>query len=136
MPFNPDFDTDFSRGRLGEELLESLPEMIKNKTVEVKTDYRSSETGNFYVETWHRNIYTMEWRQSGINVTKADYWAFIVPSTMSMYLIRTENLKNLLRTNDYREGTQYIASATTNASKGRLVPVKDIANQMLGKIDG
>lgn len=133
MTFNPNFDVDFARGKIGEDLVSGLPEMIRDGKVEVKTDSRAVETGNFYVETWQRNIYSMQWKQSGINVTTADYWAFVVPQTMSMFVVSTTNLRELLEKNRdvYREGEQRIVSAETNGSRGRLVPVKDIYGMMI-----
>jgi hypothetical protein len=135
MTYSPNFDVDFSRGKIGEDLVEQLPEMIRDGKVEVKTDSLAIKTGNFYVETWQRNIYNMEWRMSGINITTADYWAFVVEQTGAMFLVSTESLKKLLDTNRdvYREGEQRIVTTQTNGSRGRLVPVLDIASQMLGK---
>jgi hypothetical protein len=135
MSYNPNFDVDFSRGKLGEDLVSALPEMIQDGKIEVKTDSLAIKTGNFYVETWQRNVYDMEWKKSGINVTTADYWAFVVEQTGAMYLISTSDLKDLIRKNidKYREGEQSIVNYQTNGSRGRLVPVLDIATKMLGK---
>lgn len=135
MTYNPNFDVDFSRGKLGEDLVEQLPEMIRDGKIEVKTDSLAIKTGNFYIETWQRNVYNMEWRMSGINTTTADYWALVVEQTGAMFLISTESLKSLLRENreNYREGEQRIVNAQTNGSRGRLVPVADVARKMLGK---
>ena len=134
--YNPHFDTDLARGLVGENLIEQLPELIKLGKVEVKTDYRAIETGNFYIET---RQYSMpdasDQRLSGINVTQAESWAFVIPQTMAVYLIATDELKNLLRSKEYRETRQPIINAHTNASIGRLVPVMDVAKMMVGKND-
>ena len=135
MTFNPSFDVDFARGKIGEDLVGGLPEMIRDGKIEVKTDSLAIKTGNFYVETWQRNVYNMQWKQSGINVTTADYWAFVIPQTMSMFLVSTKALRELLEENRdaYREGEQRIVNAETNGSRGRLVPVKDVFQIMVQK---
>jgi hypothetical protein len=108
-----------------------LPESIQSGTVEVKTDYRAETTGNFYVETWqYGQADESDKKQSGINTTKADSWAFVIPQTGAMFLIKTDDLKALMKANDYRETRQPKINENTNASIGRLVPVMDIALQM------
>lgn len=130
----PHFDIDFDRGRVGESLVEELPEAISQGKVEVKTDYRAIDTGNFYIETWqYGREDESDKRQSGINVTKADSWAFVIPQTKAIYLITTEDLKTLMRSNSYRETRQPRINSNTNASIGRLVPVEHVAQKMLGK---
>ncbi len=133
---NPHFDVDFTRGLVGEDLINNLADLIKLGKIEVKTDYRAIETGNFYVETWqYSDPSSQDRRQSGINVTKAESWAFVIPQTMAVYIIATEELKKLMRRNEYRETRQPIINSNTNASIGRLVPVLDIAKMMIGKND-
>jgi hypothetical protein len=133
--YSPHFDIDFSRGLIGEDLVKSLPEAIKDGTIEVKTDYRAQETGNFYIETWQYSKQDeSNKKQSGINITTATFWAFVIPQTSSMFLIRTDELKSLMRENDYRETRQPQINAHTNASIGRLVPVIDIASKMLDRL--
>jgi hypothetical protein len=129
--YEPRFDIDFSRGLIGENLVSNLPESIQSGTVEVKTDYRAEITGNFYVETWqYGQADESDKKQSGINTTKADSWAFVIPQTGAMFLIKTDDLKALMKANDYRETRQPKINENTNASIGRLVPVMDIALQM------
>jgi hypothetical protein len=129
--YEPRFDIDFSRGLIGENLVSNLPEAINSGTVEVKTDYRAETTGNFYVETWqYGQADESDKKQSGINTTKADSWAFVIPQTGAMFLIKTDDLKALMKANDYRETRQPKINENTNASIGRLVPVMDIALQM------
>jgi hypothetical protein len=129
--YEPRFDVDFSRGLIGENLVSDLPQAINSGTVEVKTDYRAGTTGNFYVETWqYGQVDESDKKQSGINTTKADSWAFVIPQTGAIFLIKTDDLKALMKANDYRETRQPKINENTNASIGRLVPVMDIALQM------
>ena len=130
--YEPRFDIDFARGLIGENLVAGLPEAIQKGTVEVKTDYRAVDTGNFYIETWqYSKEDESDKRQSGINTTEADSWAFVIPQTEAIFLIKTEHLKALMYKNNYKETRQPKINANTNASIGRLVPVKDMASQML-----
>ena len=132
---NPHFDVDFTRGLIGEDLINNLADLIKLGKIEVKTDYRAIETGNFYVETWqYSDPSAQDRRKSGINVTQAESWAFVIPQTMAVYIIATEDLKKLMRHNEYRETRQPIINSNTNASIGRLVPVMDVAQMMVRKI--
>lgn len=118
--YEPDFDIDFGRGLVGE----NTHKQFLFGTHEVKTDYRTDETGNFYVETWQQNA-EREW-QSGINGTKADFWVQASPLGYGGIYIRTEVLKQMLRVTDPPEVTQPIQNDKTNSSRGRLVPLDDV----------
>ena len=124
MTYQPDFDLDFKRGMVGENLVGTFLQALEGGTIEVKTDYRIAETGNVYVETWqYRLPDESDIKQSGINTTKADFWVFASPSGEGFICISTEALKNAIRDHEPREVRQPLASQATNASKGRLLPV-------------
>ena len=118
--YQPDFDIDFRRGLIGEELHKEF----LFGTHEIKTDYRTAETGNFYVETRQQNG-SSEWL-SGINATKADFWVQASPLGHGGIYIRTEVFKELLRRVDPPETKQPILSDSTNSSTGRLVRLEDL----------
>lgn len=120
MGYEPDFDIDFTRGLVGEDTHKAF---LYGKH-EVKTDYRTHETGNFYVETWQQNA-DREW-QSGINGTKADFWVQASPLGHGGIYLRTDVLKYLMRETNPREVTQPILSDRTNSSRGRLVALDDV----------
>jgi hypothetical protein len=125
--YEPRFDVDFTRGRVGEELVETFLADLAGKKVEVKTDYRIGETGNVYVETWqYRNPDASDRYQSGINVSQAEYYCFGSPTGEGFVMIKTDALKRFLRENQTRETRQPIFSTETNASIGRLVPLADL----------
>ena len=127
MKIQPHFDIDFARGRIGEELTETFLADLADKTIEVKTDYRINETGNIYVETWQYSLPdASDKRQSGINISKADYWCFASPTAEGFFMVKAEALKRFIRDNNPREVRQPISSEHTNASIGRLIPVKDL----------
>jgi hypothetical protein len=129
--YQPHFDTDLERGKVGEDLLNTFLADLAGNKFEVKTDYRAWETGNFYIETWqYRKEDESDKRESGINVTQAEYWCFAGPNKNGFVMIKTEALKELLRETDYRVAKQPITNMNTSASYGRLVPVVDVLRKI------
>jgi hypothetical protein len=127
----PDFDVDFSRGKVGEDLLNTFLADLKGKTIEVKTDYRVTETGNLYIETWqYHKEDASDKTQSGINISKADYYCFASPDATGFIMIKTDSLKEVIRDTRAREVRQSRINAKTNASFGRLVKVADIMKKI------
>jgi len=127
MSYQPDFDLDFRRGRVGENLVNSFLHSLEGGTVEVKTDSRIAETGNLYIETYQFSKPDMsDKRPSGINISKADFWAFATPNETGFIIIKAEALKQLLRDGNYPVKSQPIVSEKTNGSIGRIVPLKDL----------
>ena len=125
--YEPRFDVDFTRGRVGEELVETFLADLAGKKVEVKTDYRINETGNVYVETWqYSKPDASDKRQSGINVSQAEYYCFGSPTGDGFVMIKTSVLKEFIRNTNPREARQPISSDKTNASIGRLIPLADL----------
>lgn len=125
------FDIDFARGRVGEELAETFLADLQGKTIEVKTDYRVSETGNVYVETWQYHKQDASDKvQSGINITESDYYCFASPDATGFIMIKTDALKEVIRETNPREAKQSRINPRTNASIGRLVRVADIMKKI------
>jgi hypothetical protein len=132
MTYQPDFDLDFRRGRVGEELVNTFLKAVEGSTIEVKTDSRIAETGNLYIETYQFSKPDQsDKRPSGINISKADFWAFATPDDTGFFVVRADALKNLLREGDYPVKAQPIVSNKTNGSLGRIVPLRDVL-QLLG----
>lgn len=125
--YEPRFDVDFTRGRIGEELVETFLGDLIGKKIEVKTDYRIGETGNVYVETWqYSQPDASDKKQSGINVSESDYYCFGSPTGDGFVMVKTSALKQFIRDTNPRETRQPIASKETKASIGRLVPLADL----------
>ena len=95
---------------------------------EVKTDYKTADTGNFYVETKQYNEGMIA--LSGINVTESDYWVWASPTGDGAIYIKTDVLKELMRETDPPETRQPIINDHTNASIGRLVPLKHVLRKL------
>jgi hypothetical protein len=125
--YEPRFDVDFTRGRVGEDLVETFLADLIGKKIEIKTDYRINETGNVYLETWqYSEPDTSDKKQSGINVSEAEYYCFGSPTGEGFIMIKTSVLKEFIRNTNPREARQPIASKETKASIGRLIPLAQL----------
>jgi hypothetical protein len=113
-----DWDLDLTHGQVGEALVNDL--LTGGFTVEVKRDRRWSQTGNLYIEThcWYNSH--NEWKTSGILVSKADYWAFVLNETVLMLPTK----KVIEACLDY--GIHAQCKIEPNPSRGYLVKVVDL----------
>lgn len=133
--YQPDFDHDFKKGLVGENLVNTFLKALEGGTIETKTDSRAWETGNVYVETWHYQGSEDNKKQSGINTTKADFWAIASPNGTGFIVITTEALKEVIKETQAPEARQPTWNDSTMASIGRLVKVSDIVKKIgLGKV--
>lgn len=131
MSYNPHFDFDFSRGQVGEGLAGTFLKALEGSKIEVKTDYRVTETGNVYVEIWqYHKPDESDKKPSGISVTQAEYWVIASPVAAGFICIRTDDLKQLIKQGNYKEVRQPIINENTNASIGRIVPITDIMRKI------
>lgn len=112
------FDLDFGYGRDGENLVEEL--LTGGKTIEVKRDRRWSETGNIYIEVecWYQR--SNSWEPSGLSVTEAAYWAFVLEQ--SVFMVPTHILRLVVE----QFGREIKCSIPPNESKGYLIKVDDL----------
>ncbi len=75
----------------------SLSQIIHKKTIEVKDERKSRQTGNFCIEYKQWSAHDKRVHvPSGIAVTKADYWGFQFADDQFM-LVPTERIKELAR---------------------------------------
>lgn len=115
---NSDFDLDFRDGKVGEELVRAI---LSNEvgTVEVKRDFKVSNSGNVAIE------YRCWRKLSGISVTKALWWAIILDGTKYghevVIIIKTDRLKAISKY-WYKRGMK-TTGGDDNASEMVLVPV-------------
>ncbi len=118
-----DWDLDFRRGQIGENLLADIVE-----TSEVKTDYQWQNTGNLYVEyeCWYVN--DNKWKPSGIEVSKAKYWTFVIPVADKQQValsVPISLVKKLCKT-----APKVPMHNSENPSKGYLIKVSQIWNAL------
>jgi len=113
-----DFDLDLSFGQKGEQLVKEL--LTNGRTIEVKRDRQWARTGNLYIETacWSTRSEAYEW--SGLSVTKADYWAFVLQSMV--LLVQKEDLDAAVRW----FGKDIKMNTKPNPTMGFLITVDDI----------
>ena len=117
--YNPKFDfkTDLTYGHEGEQNLIDFFNDFNSGTVEVKADrYRN---GRMAVETQQKPSLG-EWKDSGINVTSAKWWAYrFAPN--SYVLVSVQRLKNYLRHNYDRLEKRDFAPNSDNPARGFLL---------------
>jgi len=125
---NSSFDLDFSYGQAGENLVEEL--LTSGKTIEVKRDRKWHSTGNVYVEVecWYRR--SESWEPSGVMVTKAEYWAFVLEKGVLM--IPTDHVLYAIK----NFGREITCEIPPNRSKGYLITVDDLLTAMRNLKDG
>ncbi len=120
MEYNSDFRFDLKIGNEGEKLFGSL---FSGTEMEVKTDFQTHRTGNFYIE------YESRGNPSGIATTQAKYWCLIATKTpdktlednlLYMITIETERLKSICR--GYLSSAGTTLGGDNNTSKGILIP--------------
>lgn len=112
-----DFVADLEYGHDGERNLHAFFRALQNGTVEVKADrYRN---GRMAVET-QQNPRGEGWKDSGINVTTADWWAYrFAPDAFVM--VSVERLKTFLRLNKELLDKRIFAADSDNPAKGFLL---------------
>lgn len=112
MTKNSNWDLDYRDGLAGESKVRDL---LSLETVEVKTDRRWKETGNIYIETecYYVNDDEVQW--SGLSVTKATHWAFVLEE--SVLIVPTDKLKAMV----YEFGSYITCDIEPNTSRGYLL---------------
>ena len=109
MQFNSDFRYDLKVGQLEEKW---LAELLQSKTLEVKRDFKASQTGRVFVEFFCRG------KPSGVATTEADHWAFILNDGI-VIILPTERLKKLVA--EAQEKGKTISGGDSNVSEGALI---------------
>ena len=118
MVKNSSFDLDFGYGRKGEQLVEEL--LTEGKRIEVKRDRKWHLTGNVYIEVECFFTKDNAWAPSGLAVTEAEYWAFVLKKTVIM--LPTTVLWHAVKT----FGRDITCEIPPNLSRGYLVKVIDL----------
>ena len=88
------YSTAFIRDGYSKEYDIAIPEI--DKTIEVKKDFKSQETGNIVIET------SMNGQRSGLSTTQADWWVFH-PEPTELIWITPETIKDMIDIENYKE---------------------------------
>jgi spermidine synthase len=106
------WDLDYRDGMVGES---KVADLLHLDTVEVKTDRKWVQTGNLYIETecYYKNEDT--WKPSGIRVSQATHWGFVLED--SVLIIPIHRLKEAV----WEIGRPITCSIPPNPSRGYLI---------------
>ena len=118
MAKNSSFDLDFGYGRKGEKLVEEL--LTDGKTIEVKRDRKWNKTNNLYIEVECWFLKTQSWEASGLMVTEAAYWAFVLEKGVLM--VPTDHVHYAIK----NFGREITCEIPPNKSKGYLITVDNL----------
>jgi hypothetical protein len=120
-----DFDLDLTYGHEGESLVNEL--LTGGKTVEVKRDRKWQITGNIYIEIacYYQN--TKSWQDSGLIVSKASYWAFVL--NKMVLLIPIDDLVQAVA----KYGVPTECAIEPNRSRGYLITVANLTKIAKGE---
>lgn len=112
-----DWDLDLRDGQAGESMVANL---LSLETIEVKTDRRWYQTGNIYIETecWYNN--SQSWEPSGIRVSKASHWAYVLED--SVIIVPTDRLREVV----WKSQRPIMCNIPPNPSKGYLLTPAEI----------
>ncbi len=119
MSKNSDWDIDFRDGVVGEDTVANL---LRMETIEVKTDRRWIDTGNLFIEESCFYQGSGQWEPSGLSVSKATHWAFVIEG--SVIIVTKEHLMNVVM--DY--GRPIENKQLPNQSKGHLITPEQLIN--------
>jgi hypothetical protein len=116
---NSNWDLDLRAGEAGES---KLADLLHMDTIEVKTDRRWKETGNLFIEEYCFQQSTQSWEPSGIAISKATHWGFILDG--SVVIVTRDHLINVVA--DY--GKPIENKQMPNPSKGHLITPAQLIN--------
>lgn len=132
-----DFAADLAFGHKGEDFVRRFYEAVIQGSAEVKTDrYRN---GRMAVETQQNprretDIFGYPvWKDSGINVTKAQWWIYTYSLGDAFVIVSVPRLKRYLRANKeiFNETTKILfAQKSDNPAKGFLIEPHEVIEML------
>jgi hypothetical protein len=131
---NHDWRYDLKVGQEGENVLSKMLRGSNDDyTVEVKLDSIAHKTGNFYIE------YQSRGKDSGLKTTRADYYALMTMDKSFVMMVRTEHLKQALKSWQRKcvarkldpDRTWRKRGGDNKTSVGMLVPVRELVDEIL-----
>lgn len=133
------FQKDLAYGREGEMLIDGFMEALSGGSVEVKSDRHRN--GKMVVETDQNPRGSVDgqgnkvWVKSGINITKAEWWVYIISPEGGFIVVSVARLKRFLRLNAYRynENTKWDFGSADNPAKGFLLKPNEVMELLKDK---
>ena len=114
----PRFDRDYTYGRQGELQINEFLDWIAAGNGQVETKRKRYLDLCFYVETDQKKPGAECWQPSGISVTTAACWAFVIGDTGISVLFPTDELRAMLDDPSTLDRTQFRGAYHT---RGKLV---------------
>lgn len=114
----PRFDIDLSYGQQGEKLIGTFLEWITNGNGQVEVKRKSYLDLMFYVETHCDKGKTGNYRPSGISVSTATAWAFVLGDTKIAVIIPADELRALIDDPSSKDREETHGSCPT---RGKLI---------------
>lgn len=115
------FDLDFPEGEFAERLVRDLLGGERG-SIEVKRDWKVTETGNLAIEYEYRG------RKSGIATTEATWWAIVLDGCkfahQMLIFIKTSRLREMAREIYKKGGT--VKGGDKMRSKMVLIPLEEL----------
>ena len=124
-----DWDVNYAEGLRGEKL---VLKVLEDTQLEIKTDYQWQHTGNIYVEYECFYVQAGKDKPSGLSVSKAPYYAFVLPwgdRPPMIKIIPTELLKLVVKA----KGLERECKNSLNPSKGYIIKLQDLEDYMRSK---
>jgi hypothetical protein len=118
MNFNNDFKFDLEFGVLDGETW--FHELVTNKKVEVKSDRRTSETGNVYIEYWSRG------KPSGISSSQADFYVYKVGEDKAILISTSQLRQRIKQLVKLGKARMNVKGGDNNTSLGILCKLTDL----------
>ena len=119
---NYNFEQDLPEGVAAERFVQEILSGERG-AIEVKRDFKVSETGNIAIEFECRN------RKSGIAVTKALWWAIVLDGNLFAHemviLVKTERLREISR-ELYKKRKFVTGGDSGSNTKMVLIPIEEI----------
>ena len=119
MMKNSDWDIDLRDGKLGES---KIVKLLHIETIEVKTARRWMETGNLFIEESCFYQGSGSWAPSGIAVSKASHWAFVLDN--NVIIVPRGHLIDVVK----KFGRPIENKQPPNQSKGHLITPAQLIN--------
>ena len=118
MNFNNDFKFDLEFGQLDGETW--FHELVTNKKIEVKSDRKTAETGNIYIEYWSRG------KPSGIATSQSDFYVYKVAEDQAILISTSQLKKKLKQLVEEGKAKKDVRGGDNNTSLGILCKLKDL----------